>query len=127
VTIGMVVARVGDWSIHVMRGFNDGAVRKRVPALDAGDAQTVALIQRLGLSRDILRSLLLTGFGLMLAIAARYAPPLTGRGAILLDVVVIGAGLAAAGTGAIRLTGRGRNLAWLAAGITGGTIAVMLR
>jgi PTS system mannose-specific IIC component len=127
VTIGMVVAYVGDSSIQLIRRYNAGAVRRRVAQLEAGDPRTVALIQRLGLARDAFRAFALTAFGLALAIGARFAPPLTGSGATLLDVVVIGAGLAAAGSGALRLSGSGSTLAWLAAGGVAGTLLVVLR
>jgi hypothetical protein len=102
-------------------------VRRRDAALEAGDAPTVALIQRMGLARDALRSCALTAFGLALALAARLAPPLSGAGALMLDVVVIGAGLAAAASGALRLSGSGRNLGWLMAGVAGGSLLVVLR
>jgi len=127
VTIGMIVAVLGDTSIHLMRRVNVAAVRRHAAALDAGDARVVAQIQRMGLARDALRSVLLTAFGLGLAIAARLAPPLSGGGARMLDVVVIGAGLAAAATGALRLSGSGRNLAWLAVGVAGGSLVVVAR
>ena len=96
-------------------------------AYNAGDAAAVARIQSHGLGRDTLRSLVLTGIGLVFAWAARSSPPLGERGTMLLDTVIIGAALASATSGALRLSGRGRAIRWLALGLAGGVGVILFR
>lgn len=127
VTVAMIVALLGEFSLDWVRRLNAASVRKRAGRLDAGDAAAVSTIQTLGLTRDLVRSLVLTGAGLALAWGARSSPPLTGVGAMLLDMVVIGAGLTAAAAGALRLSGRRSSLAWLAVGVAGGVVVVLTR
>ncbi|MSR07597.1 MAG: hypothetical protein EXR93_11110 [Gemmatimonadetes bacterium] len=127
VAVGMLVAFVGDFTIHLMRWFNTEAVRRRVPRLDQGDIAAVVEIQRIGLGQDALRSLGLMAFGLVVAWAARSSPPLGERGAFMLDAVVIGAALASAGSGALRLSGYGRAIRWLGLGLAGGIAVILFR
>lgn len=127
VAVGMLVAFVGDFTIHLMRWFNTESVRRRVGQLDRGDPTAVAVIQRLGLARDALRSLGLTLFGLVVAWAVRSTPPLGQAGAQLLDTVIIGAALASATSGALRLSGRGPALRWFALGIAAGIGVILFR
>jgi len=127
IAVSMLVAFVGDFTIHLMRWFNTESVRRRVALLEQGDAAAIATIQRHGLLRDALRSLALTTFGLALAWAARSSPPLGENGEMLLDTVVIGAALASATSGALRLSGRGSANRWLALGLAGGVGVILFR
>lgn len=127
VAVGMLVAFVGDFTIHLVRWFNTEAVRRRVARIEQGDVAAVAQIQRIGLAQDTLRSLGLTVFGLLVAWAARSSPPLGQHGVFLLDAVVIGAALASAGSGALRLSGHGRAIRWLGLGLAGGIAVILFR
>ncbi len=127
VAVGMLVAFVGDFTIHVMRWFNTESLRRRAARLERGDSAAIAVIQRHGLARDAVRSFALTGFGLLVAWAARSSPPLGQGGALVLDAVVIGAALASAASGALHLSGRGPALRWLALGLAGGVAVILLR
>jgi mannose/fructose/N-acetylgalactosamine-specific phosphotransferase system component IIC len=127
VSVGMLVAFVGDFTIHVMRWFNTESVRRRAGRLDIGDSAAVRVIQRLGLARDAVRSFTLTLFGLLVAWAVRSSPPLGPDGSQLVDTVVLGAALASATAGALRLSGRWTGIRWLALGIAAGVGVILLR
>lgn len=127
VTVAMIVALLGEFSLDWVRRLNVASVRKRASRLDSGDASAVSVLQSIGLVRDLVRSLVLTGAGLALAWVARSTPPLSGVGAMLLDIVVIGAAVTAAAAGALRLSGSRSSLGWLAAGAAGGMLLVLSR
>jgi len=127
VAVGMLVAFVGDFTIHLMRWFTTASVRRRVVPLDQGNPVAIAEIQRQGLARDAVRSFGLTAFGLLVAWGARFSPPLGDTGTQLLDVVIIGAALASATTGALRLAGGGPAVKWLGLGLALGVGLILLR
>jgi mannose/fructose/N-acetylgalactosamine-specific phosphotransferase system component IIC len=127
IAIGLLVAYLGDWSIVGLRRWNTGRVRAAATALDAGDLRTISRVQLGGIVGDGVRSALLTGAGLGLALAARAWTPLDARGAHLLTAVLAGVGLTTAAVNGARLVERGRGVWWLTVGLAGGIAWIALR
>jgi mannose/fructose/N-acetylgalactosamine-specific phosphotransferase system component IIC len=127
--VGLVTALTGGMSIHVVRRLNARAMHAASDRLEAGDTQALVRLHLAGILRDALRAALVTGLGLVLARLARdvVAGPLTMRGATWLSVAAVGAALAAAAAGTLRVVGRGRTLRWFAAGLAGGAALAWLR
>lgn len=127
VTVGLLVALVGERSIHAVRALNAADVQRNTERLDAGEWRAIRGCHVRGLLRDGARSLLLTALALVLAALVRQWPPLTLEGAILMSVVVIGVGLGTGALAAIRLAERPRALGWFAVGLLGGIAWVIWR
>jgi hypothetical protein len=127
IALGLLVAYVGDWSIVALRRWNTGRVRAAAQALDEGDLPTISRVQLHGVLGDGLRAGLLTGAGLMLALAVRRWPLLDPRAAHLLTAVLAGVGLATAAANAVRLVERGRGVWWFTVGLAGGIAWIALR
>ncbi len=127
VAVGLVVAHAGEQSMTVLRRLNTESARRYATALDAGTPGIVSRVHRTGVARDALRSLLVTGGGLVLATLIRWWPPVTLRGAVGITAVIVGIALASAASAAVRASVPPRGLAWLAGGLTGGTLWVILR
>lgn len=127
VAVALVVGYVGEVTVQLVRRRNSADVQRRRAELDAGDPAGIRRVQWRGIARDAARALAVTLAGLLLAAAVRRWLPLSLRGAVLVATVAVGAAVAAAVTGALRLGGRGRARAWLAAGILGGIAWVALR
>jgi PTS system mannose-specific IIC component len=126
VAVGLVVAQVGGRSIHLTRIANGRDVERHNGALDIGNRSAVVGVQLRSLARDATRSLLVTGFGLILAAVVRRWAPLTVQGAVYLGIVTLGAAIAAAITGVIQLTGHRSAQRWFVVGLIGGLIGVLL-
>jgi len=125
--VGLVTGLFGGLMINVLRRVNSRIVHAAAAQLESGDPSVLVRLHVGGLLRDALRAALVTVFGLVLAWLAR---PLLGgvlsvRGAVLLAVAIVATALAAGAAGTLRLVGRGPNLAWFAAGLTGGIVATI--
>lgn len=126
--VGLLTGLVGGITIHLLRRVNSRMVHAATAQLEAGDPRTLARLHVAALLNDVLRAALVTGFGL--ALAWTGVPLLAGvlslRGATLLAVAAVAAGLAAGAAGTLRLVGRGPNLGWFAAGLGGGIVVAWL-
>jgi mannose/fructose/N-acetylgalactosamine-specific phosphotransferase system component IIC len=123
VCTGLVVAYVGEWVMLVVRQANTADVRRHREALDAGHPPTIAAVHVRGLGRDLVRSVVLTVGGLALAAAVYRWPPVDEvRGAVLVGIVVIGAGLGAATAGVLRAVGQTVTVRWFGLGLIAGVI-----
>jgi PTS system mannose-specific IIC component len=127
IAVALVVGYAGELTVQLVRRLNSTDVQRRRAELDAGDLAGIRRVQWRGMTRDAIRALGVTLLGLALAAVARRWLPLTLRGSVLVATVAVGAAVAAAVTGALRLSGAGRARAWLAAGIVGGIVWVALR
>lgn len=123
VCTGLVVAYVGEWMMFLIRQANTRDVRRHRDALDAGTPGAVTAFHLRGLARDVARSAALTVGGLALAWAVYRWPPIAEvRGAVLVGVVVIGAGLGAATAGVLRAVGQTVTVRWFGLGLIVGVI-----
>lgn len=123
VCAGLIVAYLGEWMIFLVRQANTRDVRRHKEALDAGDPGTIVAAHFRGLGRDVVRSATLTAGGLALAAAAyRWHPVEDVRSAVLVGIVVIGAGLGAATAGVLRAVGQTVTVRWFGLGLIVGTI-----
>lgn len=124
VTLGLLMALLGGRTMILLRRVNGGRVRRAEAALAAGDPRAIRRLQWLGVGSDAVRSLLLTGLGLVLVAPIRQvglALPGVGRS---LALVMIGGGLVAAFAGMLRRAGRGDLPRWVGLGlVAGGVIA----
>lgn len=127
VAVGLLIAHIGDWSIVALRRRNTARVRAAAAGLDAGDLRTISRVQVLGILWDAGRALGLTTLGLGVAYAARHWLPVAPRATVLLTAVLVGVGLATAAGSAVRLTARRSGVAWLALGLLGGGLWIVLR
>jgi PTS system mannose-specific IIC component len=127
IAVALVVGYVGEWTVQLVRRRNSVDVQRRRAELDAGDLGGIRRAQWRGVARDASRALAVTLFGLALAAVVRRWLPLTLRGSVLVATVAVGAAVAVAVTGALRLGGRGQARAWLAAGIVAGITWVALQ
>jgi hypothetical protein len=66
------------------------------------------------------------GLVLATAIVVYHVPPMTLRGAVLVTVLVIGAGMGAAGHGVLRMVGQRRGLWWFGVGVVAGLAWVVV-
>ncbi len=125
--LGLVVAYVGEIGIGIVRSRNSRDLRRLAPRLDAGDWQAVSALTRRGVLRETARALVVTGIGIALALLVKHVPLLTVRSALLLTVVIVGAGIGTAATGAMRLGGRGLGLSWFVLGLLAGAVVLVVR
>lgn len=125
--VGIVTGLIGGLTISLLRRVNSRIVHEAAARLESGDPGALVRVHVGGLLRDALRAAFVTIVGLVLAWLARplLAGALTVRGALLLAVATVAAALAAGAAGTLRLVGRGPNLAWFAAGLGGGIVAVI--
>jgi mannose/fructose/N-acetylgalactosamine-specific phosphotransferase system component IIC len=107
VMIALTLALAGGSGMEFVRRLNGRLARIATPALVAGDAATLARLQRTGLLADALRSLVVTLAGLLLAwLVLPWLGGIGDAGRALRLVAVAGA-LVAAITGAVRRAGSG--------------------
>lgn len=125
--VGIVTGLIGGLTISLLRRVNSRIVHEAAARLESGDPDALVRVHVGGLLRDALRAAFVTIVGLVLAWLARplLAGALTVRGALLLAVATVATALAAGAAGTLRLVGRGPNLAWFAAGLGGGIVAVI--
>jgi mannose/fructose/N-acetylgalactosamine-specific phosphotransferase system component IIC len=125
----MVVALVAAWfgglSMHLVRRLNGAQLRRREPALEAGDPRALRALQAGGIARDAVRALALTGFTLLVGERVAHQVELGWRAPrALADVAVVGTALGVAAWSAYRLYGRGPARRWLATGAVMGVALV---
>lgn len=125
-TLALIVAVLGGVSLQVLRQFNADAIQRRAAALAAGDNRAIRRLQYAGLARDAFRSAALTAVGLLAAAVLQRYGHLDRSTALALTLTLVGAGLAAALSGALRSAGRGNRLRALAAGIVVGIVLAVL-
>jgi mannose/fructose/N-acetylgalactosamine-specific phosphotransferase system component IIC len=126
--VGLVMAMLGGVSIHLLRRVNARAVHAADEALEAGDPRTLVRLHLMGLVRDGVRAGAVTAVGLTLAQLARLSlAGLTLHVMTLLAVAGVGAAIAAATAGTLRVVGRGPLVRWFAAGALGGAVLTWLR
>jgi len=127
--VGLVTGMAGGMSIHLVRRLNARALHGVSERLEAGDTRALVRLHVAGILRDAARAALVTALGLVLAQLARdfVAGALTLRGVTLLNVAAVGAAIAAAAAGTLRVVGRGAGLRWFAAGVLGGTAVAWFR
>lgn len=124
ILVALVTGLLGEHAVQVVRRGNSADVRRNRAGLDAGDLACLRRVHVRGIARDAARALLVTVAGLALALATRRLP-LSLRGTVLVGTVAVGAAIAVAAGGALRLGGRGAARAWLAAGLVAGAVWVM--
>jgi PTS system mannose-specific IIC component len=124
--LGVVVALPAGWSLDWLRHANARQVHRLAAALNAGSPGAIRRLQWAGIARDACRSAGVTAVALVLAVILRMSLDATTPLPRLLTPVLIGAGMAAALSGALRTAGRGSRLAWLGFGLaTGLTLALV--
>jgi len=82
-------------------------------------------VHRRGLFRDFVRAALVALSGLTIATLVANHPFLSVRGAVLVTVVMVGAAIGTAASGAMRLGGRGLGLKWFVLGLLAGLAVVL--
>lgn len=127
VTIGLVISFLGEVGIQWVRRQNTISVRGAQEALDRGDRSAVVRLQYVCVTRDVLKGLVITGVGLLLAGMVRSWSFLSVRGAVLLTLGLVGAGLASGIWGAVKIGGVNKSLVWFATGLLGGITWVFLK
>jgi PTS system mannose-specific IIC component len=124
--LGLVLALVGGRAMELQRRFNGRMVARAAAQVDAGDAGALARLQRLGFAGDAVRSLLITGLGLLFAAALtpRVAPLGVEPG---LTLVVVAGALFAALSGLFRRAGTDVPRLLIGAGLAvGGVLAWLI-
>jgi mannose/fructose/N-acetylgalactosamine-specific phosphotransferase system component IIC len=125
--VGLVIAVLGGWTMQMVRRANAAAIQRKAAALAAGDTRAIRSLQLGGIRRDIARSAGVTACGLLLGIIIWPLLPPGAENFRWVSVVAVGGGVAAALSGAIRVAGRTRRLAWVMAGLAGGILIVGLQ
>jgi PTS system mannose-specific IIC component len=125
--VGLVTAVLGGWTMQMVRRANAAAIQRKAAALAAGDTRAIRSLQLGGIRRDIARSAGVTACGLLLGIIIWPLLPPGSENFRWVSVVAVGGGVAAALSGAIRVAGRTRRLAWVMAGLAGGILIVGLQ
>jgi PTS system mannose-specific IIC component len=125
--LGLGVAYLGQWSIHWVRRLNGHDIGRHWRSVEAGDAAVIGRLHLKAVLRDGLRSAILTGLGLGLALLLRRYPPVALGGALLLSAAAIGAALGVSSLGVLRLSLSPPARWSLAAGLVAGGMWVILR
>jgi mannose/fructose/N-acetylgalactosamine-specific phosphotransferase system component IIC len=120
VLLGLLVALFAGYSLDWLRHANSRDVHRFSAVLDAGSRDAIRRLQWTGLARDALRSGVLTAVALALAWLAASRLEGAQRLPEYLTPALVGVGMAAALSGALRTAGRGRRLAWLGVGLAAG-------
>jgi len=123
--LGLLVAMLAGYSLEWLRHANARHVHRWSTELDAGSATVIYRLQWAGIARDVIRSGGITVVALALALIMR-----TRLGGVVqlpgfLTPVLVGAGLAAALSGALRTAGRGRRLVWVGVGLAAGLVLAL--
>lgn len=124
VLLGLAVAMLAGWTLDWLRHANARHVHAYGDKLNAGSVAAIRRLQWAGLARDAARAAVVTACGLALAIALMRWVRIAWMPAAL-SPVLVGVGIAAALSGALRTAGQGRRLAWLGIGLATGTLAVV--
>ncbi|MGH7591763.1 MAG: PTS sugar transporter subunit IIC [Gemmatimonadales bacterium] len=126
VTLGLLLAVVGGWSLRVLRRANARAVAGASAALQALVPGILGRLHWAAFRRDLVRSVGLTVLAIGAGLAVGHwtaAPPGWNR---WLNATAMGAGAAAALNGALRNAGHGRRVAALGTGLLAGLLWVVL-
>jgi PTS system mannose-specific IIC component len=123
--LGLMVAMLAGYSLEWLRHANARDVHRLSAELDAGSGTAIHRLQWIGIARDAVRSGGITMLAIALALVARTRLDGAIRLPDYLTPVLVGVGLAAALSGALRTAGRGRRLAWLGAGLAAGLVAAL--
>ena len=127
VLLGVVLAQVGSWSIVVHRRVTAWALRRTAASLDRGEPGMAGRVHLAGLIADLLRSGVLAGLGITVAVYLGRVPRFDLPTARALTIVAVAGGFVAAIGGALRRAGTARRIAWLAGGMAIGVLALALR
>lgn len=125
VALGLVVALLAGYTLDWLRHANARHLHRLSDAVNSGSVAAIRTLQWSGLARDAARSAAVTLAGMTLALVAlpRLGDP--ARLPSTLTPVLVGVGIAAALSGAVRTAGRGRRLVWLGIGLATGAVAVL--
>jgi len=127
VLLAALVARLGGWSMQLVRRANGAAIRLLAERLERGDPRALVALQAGGFVRDAVRAAALTllalvpGGWLVREVAARWRGP-----AALAEDALLAVAVGAAAWTAWRLFGRGGTARWLAAGVAAGCLGALL-
>jgi mannose/fructose/N-acetylgalactosamine-specific phosphotransferase system component IIC len=120
--LGLVLALLGGWSLQVVRRWNARAIQRQAAALSAGESSAIRRLQYGGVLRDAARGFILTLLGLVLASTITESVRVDRVTAVALTLVSVGAAVSAGANSAIRSSGRGARLKWLAGGLRVGSL-----
>ena len=124
--LGLLVALPAGWTLEWIRHANARHVHRLSAALSAGSTAAIRRLQYAGMARDGIRSALVTTAALGAAVVLRERLGPSATLPALLTPVLVGAGAAAAISGAIRTAGGGRRLRWVGFGLAGGMIVALV-
>jgi PTS system mannose-specific IIC component len=125
VLLGLVVAIPAGWTLDWLRHANARHIHRLSAALSDGAPGAIGQLQWAGLGRDVLRSAVVSAVAIALAVLVRTQLDPSSQLPTLQTPVLIGVGLAAALSGAVRTAGRGRRLAWVGIGLAAGLVVVL--
>jgi mannose/fructose/N-acetylgalactosamine-specific phosphotransferase system component IIC len=125
--VGLPLASLGGWSLLKLRRRNAVSVQRRLDRVAAGEPRAIWELQRNGLLRDALRSLLLAVVGLSAAALVAQIHWAHVRHAEWLSWAAVAGGIAAALGGAYRSAGHGARRGWLAVGLAAGILLELAR
>jgi PTS system mannose-specific IIC component len=126
VLLGLVVAILAGWSLGWLRHANARHVHRLAPEVNGGSVRAIRNLQWAGLGRDLLRSAAMTLLAMALAYGSFALGPLVWRFPTLVTEALIGVGLAAALSGAMRTAGQGRRLVWMGVGVAVGLMVALV-
>lgn len=124
VTVGLLLAVAGGWTLRWLRRANAVAVAGASAALQALVPGILGQLHWAAFRRDLLRSIALTALAITVGWAVGHlsAPPRAWN--VWLNAAAMGAGAAAAFNGALRNAGHGRRVAALGTGLLAGALLV---
>ncbi|MEO5797953.1 MAG: PTS sugar transporter subunit IIC [Gemmatimonadales bacterium] len=125
--VGLPLAVIGGYTLHVHRRRNAMSVQRRLARVSAGDARAIWELQRNGLVRDAGRGLVLSVAGVIVALVMSALPWSEYPRATLLNWATAAGGLSAVLGGALRSGGHGARRLWLGAGLAVGLVVVLLQ
>ncbi len=126
VAVGLTIAYLGELGIARVRSMNSHDLRGVEERIDAGDWGAIAGTHVRGLVRDFVRAAVVALVGLIIATLIASYSFLTVRGAVLVTVIMVGAAIGTAASGAMRLGGRGLGLKWFVLGLLAGLAVVLV-
>ncbi len=127
VLVAAIVARVGGWSMQLVRRANGVAIGRLAERVEGGDPRALVALQAGGFARDVGRSAALTlvalipGGWVVRQLTARWHGP-----AAVAEDGLLAVAVGAAAWSAWRLFGRGGTARWLAAGLAAGCLGALL-
>lgn len=126
VGVGLGVAVLGDVGIQAVRRFNTEDLSRHRAQIDAGERRAIVGLHLRCLSREAIRAVGLTSLGLGCAAVVHSVSFMDLRSAVTLHAAVIGVGVGAFASNAVRLARfRRQQLAWLGVGVMAGFAWVM--